>query len=68
MKLFLFFNLKNIQFTKYHKINQASGNTLDTKPCRNRRDTCETVTLLHRSAAADGTVDFLRFQVNRTVK
>ena len=50
---------------KYDKINH--GITFDTKPCRNRHEACETVTLLHRSAT-DGTAIFLQFQVNRTVK
>ena len=52
---------------KYHKINQASGITFDTKSCWNRHEPCGTVTLLHRSAT-DGAAVFGRFQVNRTVK
>ena len=48
---------------KYHTINQASGITFDTKPCRDRHNKpCETVTLLHRSAI-DGTAVILRFLV-----
>ena len=35
----------NNQNMKYHKINQASGSTFDTKPSRNRHKPCETVTL-----------------------
>ena len=46
---------------KYHKINQASENTFDTKPRRNRHDPCETVTLLHR-CEADGTAVFYGFK------
>ena len=51
---------------KYQNINQASGNTFNTKPCRNRHGLSETVTLLHHPAA-DGSVGFVRCQVNRTV-
>ena len=45
---------------KCHKINQASGNTFDTKPCNTHYEPCKTVTLLHLSAA-DVTAVFERF-------